>query len=88
MIKISPQVSDVRSRLRQKTSHADNQSEPKNDPDQPKRRCSVPIKATESVDCEKIHATGAKPIKKSAEQTAAKSTPATVRMRTSIPPDR
>ena len=45
------------------------------------------MKATESVDCEKIHATGAKPIRRSElRQTEAKSAPATVRMRTSVPP--
>ena len=27
-----------------------------------KTRCSVPIQASDSVDCEKIHATGAKPM--------------------------
>ena len=27
-----------------------------------KIKCSVPIHASDSVDCEKIHATGAKPI--------------------------
>src|SRR5437763_15867800 len=43
-----------------------------------KSKCSVPVKTIESVDCEKIHATGAKPINKiEIRQTAAKSAPHT-----------
>src|SRR5438874_9739562 len=39
-------------------------------------RCNAPMKTIESVDCEKIHATGAKPINKiELRQTAAKSAP-------------
>ena len=42
--------------------------------------CSAAMNATESVDCEKIQATGANPIKSSAPKlTAANNTPVTVR---------
>jgi hypothetical protein len=48
--------------------------------------CSAAMKATDSVDCEKIQATGANPISSSALRlTAANNTPVTVRRRASIP---
>ncbi len=48
--------------------------------------CSAAIKATESVDCEKIQAIGANPINSSAPRlTAANNTPVTVRSWASIP---
>jgi hypothetical protein len=52
-----------------------------------KSKCSVPMKTIESVDWEKIQATGAKPINKiELRQTAAKSAPQTLRSCASIPP--
>ena len=51
-----------------------------------KSRCSVPMNAMDSVDCENTHATGAKPSSSSpVSASAAESTPASPRNETSAP---
>ena len=70
-----------------KTGRRVDQTQAETDADHPKSRCSAPMKGIESVDCEKIHATGAKPINKiELKQTAAKSAPQTLPSGASIPP--